>query len=153
MSYFCKICDYKSKYKSEWSLHNYSIEHIKKCNNINTNKFICEVCDFVTSNKKDYTRHLKTIKHFSNDNQCFSMEKKPQNSLPFACSCGKAYKDNSGLWRHKKKCSQKPAEKEKDKDEVDITDKNLMLTLITQNNELQKQMLDIIKSGTVQINN
>jgi hypothetical protein len=31
---------------------------------------------------------------------------------------------------------------------VDISDKNLILTLIQQNNELQKQMLEVIKNGT-----
>jgi hypothetical protein len=38
-----------------------------------------------------------------NNNQCFSMEKTPKNS--FECVCGKTYKDNSGLWRHKKSCN------------------------------------------------
>ena len=61
---------------------------------------------------------------------------------------------------HCKQCSQnfnktstKPREipKEPKPDEnvdVDISDKNLILTLIQQNNELQKQMLEVIKNGT-----
>jgi hypothetical protein len=47
---------------------------------------------------------LETIKHKKKEAQGFSI----QNALkyPYACSlCDKKYKDNSGLWRHKKKCT------------------------------------------------
>jgi hypothetical protein len=104
----------------------------------------CEKCDFITCNKKDYTRHLQTKKHLSNDYQC----KKPQKT-PYDCSCGKSYKDYSGLWRHKKKCLN---EKEESEEDINLNDKDLMLTLIQQNNELQKQMFEVIKNGT-NINN
>ena len=110
--------------------------------------FACEKCDFITCNKKDYTRHLQTKKHLSNDFQW----KIPQKTH-YDCSCGKSYKDYSGLWRHKKKCFN---EKEENiiEDEtiedvnIELSDKNLILTLIQQNNELQKQMLEVIKNGT-----
>ena len=75
-------------------------------NEKNSKKLIfydCIICDFNTSNKNDYNRHRQTKKHIINNNQCFSMEKTQKNS--FACSCGKTYKDNSGLWRHKKICN------------------------------------------------
>jgi len=108
--------------------------------------FFCEKCDFITCNKKDYIRHLQTKKHISNENQC----KKPQKT-PYDCSCGKSYKDYSGLWRHKKQCLTKEEINETDED-VNLPDKNLILTLIQQNNELQKQMLEVIKNGT-NINN
>ena len=103
--------------------------------------FYCEKCDFDTCNKKDYTRHLKTKTHLSNDFQC-TLPKKTH----YDCSCGKSYKDHSGLWRHKKKCLNK---KEEIEEEIsDANDKDLILTLIQQNNELQKQMLEVIKNGT-----
>ena len=65
-------------------------------------KYYCEKCDFLSFNKKDYIRHLETQKHNMVTNQCFSMGKKPKNPKAFRCACGKMYKDNSGLWRHKK---------------------------------------------------
>jgi len=72
--------------------------------------YLCELCDFNSSNKKDYLRHLNTQKHsvnenkgFSTNNQCCSPEISQKN--PYTCCCGKKYKDNSGLWRHKKKCN------------------------------------------------
>jgi hypothetical protein len=66
--------------------------------------YSCDICYFNTCNKKDFKRHIDTIKHKKKESQGFSM----QNALkyPYACSlCDKKYKDNSGLWRHKKKCT------------------------------------------------
>ncbi len=65
-------------------------------------KFYCEICDYHTSRKCNYDEHLLTSKHksamFGNENPAIS-------SAKFMCpNCCKLYKDNSGLWRHKKKC-------------------------------------------------
>lgn len=51
--------------------------------------FYCKKCRFSTKNKKDYERHLDTLKHKKNG---------------FSCDiCGKTYKFQSGLSRHKQK--------------------------------------------------
>jgi hypothetical protein len=78
-------------------------------NNLNKktpNFFTCNICDFNSANKKDFSRHLQTQKHLSNVKQSIIMpnSQNPQKN-PYECSCGKNYKDNSGLWRHKKKCA------------------------------------------------
>jgi uncharacterized C2H2 Zn-finger protein len=66
--------------------------------------FSCKKCDYTTCNKKDYSKHINTNKHKINENQCLAIQKSPK--IPtYECSCGKVYKDNSGLWRHKKKCN------------------------------------------------
>ena len=59
----------------------------------------CNACDFNSSNKKDYNRHMLTAKHLRIINNT--------NFTPgeYQCVCGKKYVDNSGLWRHKKKCN------------------------------------------------
>ena len=111
-------------------------------------KYCCENCDYYTFRKSQYDRHLSTDKHLNQKKSTIINQKVPKSSEAFECICGKKYKDKSGLWRHKKKCFQKE-EKEKEEKEIDISDKNLILTLIQQNNELQKQMLDIIKNGTI----
>ena len=65
-------------------------------------KFFCEICDYHTSRKCNYEEHLMTSKHKS---AMFSNEKPAISSAKFMCpNCCKFYKDNSGLWRHKKKC-------------------------------------------------
>ena len=105
----------------------------------NCHKFYCEKCDYGTSKKSSFDDHLLTSKH--KKSTIFNENLPKTCSEPICEICEKKYKDKSGLWRHKKKCFKKK--------EIDISDKNLILTLIQQNNELQKQMLDIIKNGTI----
>jgi hypothetical protein len=69
---------------------------------------------------------------------------------PYHCECGKEYSHRQSLSVHKKKCNFKNNEEtETDTSEnIDLTDKNLILMLIQQNNQLQKQMFEVIKNGT-----
>jgi hypothetical protein len=109
------------------------------------NIFVCNLCDYSSSRKSQYDRHILTSKHknLTNVNN-FSSE----SSNNFNCKkCNKNYKSRVGLWNHKKKCIQNIC-KETQENIIDISDKNLILTLINQNNELQKQMLEIIKNNT-----
>ena len=65
-------------------------------------KFVCKNCDYRTSKKSNYNNHIRSAKHAKS---MFSNENKPQLSHNYVCLlCSKEYKDNSGLWRHKKKC-------------------------------------------------
>jgi len=120
-------------------------------------KFYCEFCDYSTSKNNDYSKHLFTAKHKKNENDSKMIVKYDVNSQKvakhFTCDCGKEYKFDSGYYRHKKICNNIVdlnicKEVEKNGDIIDVNDKNLMLTLIQQNNELQKQMLEVIKNGT-----
>ena len=64
--------------------------------------FTCNVCDFICSKESNYNAHLLTRKHNLSTK---STEKMPKNA-EFACDeCGKKYKERSGLWRHKQKCT------------------------------------------------
>ena len=118
--------------------------------------FVCESCDFLSSNKKDYIRHTETEKHKNAINQCFSIEKTPKNPKNlYTCNCGKEYKDNSGLWRHKKKCVIETDNKEDidNKEESDIknhTDNkdDLINYLIKENQEFKNLILEIVKKDT-----
>ena len=116
----------------------------------NSEEFICVFCDFTCCKSVEWSRHEMTPKH---KNRTKLNKKTPKNSEKiFACpNCEKTYKARNSLWYHKKTCVS--AEENEIIVVDDITDKNLMLTLITQNSELQKQMFDIIKSGTTNINN
>jgi len=123
----------------------------------NPNSFVCEKCDFNTCNKKDFNRHIQTKKHKINDSQCFSMEITPKTQ--YECSCGKTYKDNSGLWRHKKKCSinfNYPENENKNK--IPEISPELVLSILKQNNDFQELILEQNKtilelSKNNQINN
>ena len=100
-------------------------------------KYSCDNCDFITYNKHDYTRHLQTKKHSINTNADDLTEKTEKNA--FTCSCGKSYKDNSGLWRHKNKCTN-----------IDITPE-LVIELIKDNKEM-KQLI-MAQTHTIQQQN
>ena len=71
-------------------------------------KYCCEKCQFVSDNKYDYSRHLMTSKHklstLSTDYASFSTEMNIEDGKHL-CTCGKKYKDRTGLWHHKKKCT------------------------------------------------
>ena len=124
--------------------------------------FSCEMCDYTTCRKSQYDRHLLTDKHINMSKSTFFNQKVPKSSTAFECDCGKQYKDKSGLWRHKKKCTKKEEKiGEEKKEEHKIAEIQQSITpdlvieiikqnqeLQKQNNELQKQMLEVIKNGT-----
>ena len=112
--------------------------------------YSCEKCDFNTCNKNDYNRHIKTKKHISNGLPSFSMEKTQKNS--YTCDCGKTYKDNSGLWRHKKQCTYQDSKMETTNvahsDEINEL-KEFMKYLMQENSEMKSMMMEVIKNGTI----
>ena len=120
--------------------------------------FSCDKCDYTTCNKKDYTKHINTNKHKINENQCFSIQKSPK--IPtYECSCGKVYKDNSGLWRHKKKCNDKEDENT-ELDEQQNQSVELIKYLMKENSEFKqmiieqnKQMIEMSKNTGTYTNN
>lgn len=78
-------------------------------------KFTCEHCDFNTCKIYDYNRHLTTSKHIRKTNYSEMEIKKTPNAQKalkniFVCSCGKNFKSNSGLWKHKQICISQNAE-------------------------------------------
>jgi hypothetical protein len=111
----------------------------------NPSIYSCILCDFKSCNKKDYSRHLQTQKH---KNQSFSIEN-PKSPF-FQCICGKNYKDNSGLWRHKKICQN-----------IKINDQQQLVEYLMKENsefkqlmiEQNKQMMELAKSSGHNITN
>jgi hypothetical protein len=69
----------------------------------------------------------------------------------YSCeNCEKAFNDRAGLWRHKKKCKN-----EESNDVLDIlSDKNIILEILKNSAETQKQMLEMAnKIGSTNCNN
>ena len=111
-------------------------------------KFYCKNCDYGTSKKSSYDNHPMSAKH---SKPLISNQIMPKLCSKFCCQmCNKTYKDNSGLWRHKKQCKkeEKKEEKEEEKEEIKISEE-IMLKLIKQNTELQKILLEQLKSKNV----
>jgi hypothetical protein len=117
-------------------------------------KFSCEGCHYKCTKESDFKKHLLTQKHKSKNGNISAIAEMGFVAAPFKCSrCNKDYKTNSGLWKHGKKCKNEyivtePMAKEENPLEL-IT--NLVLEVVKQNNEFQKQMFEMCKN--TQINN
>ena len=120
-------------------------------------KFYCDFCHYGTQRKSNYEEHILTAKHKrqSNGNVCQPISSKIQQPLKYSCQfCGKEYLDNSGLWRHKKKCNSEPNAKVDSNNSIEITPE-LIFFLIKQNNDFQqtiieqnKTIVELSKNGT-----
>jgi len=114
----------------------------------NDKKYSCELCDFITCKKTDYSRHLETIKHKTNQLATNSnkiatnyTEKTPKCDI-----CNKIYNDRTGLWRHKKKCKQLNILCNSEY-KNDLSDKELIISLIKETNEYKNIIMKFIEGG------
>jgi hypothetical protein len=117
----------------------------------NAEKYTCEFCDFITSNKFDYSRHIMTNKHtlrvlsIDHDVNLGTNEKKTHYHI--CNTCNTSYKDPSGLWRHKKKCTsptppQTPNQSEQQhKSSSEDIQTNIILELVKQNQEFKDLLI------------
>jgi hypothetical protein len=126
--------------------------------------FECEKCNYYTNNRYDFKKHCQTIKHNQEDFiDDFSLDMEKSQSKKYLCSnCNKSYKDNSGLWKHKKTC--KKIYDENNNNEL-VTNTNiqnlsnqitpeLILSVLEQNKELttlvveqNKTIMELAKNG------
>jgi len=67
----------------------------------------------------------------------------------YVCICGKEYKDNSGLWRHKKVCTYEEPKQDVTTiiTKTDIVDQELIHYLMRENKEIKEMILEIVKNG------
>jgi hypothetical protein len=109
----------------------------------NAELFNCINCDFVCSKKSDWNRHILTRKHKNTDiiltNTDIWGAKNAKAQVLFFCDCGKDYKHRQSLFNHKKKCSNKNSQN------LNFNEKELIITLLNQNNQLQHQIMELCK--------
>ena len=123
-------------------------------------KFICDCCDFHTVNKKDFNKHLLTAKHLWIQDGYIKPQKKTQknpNASSFQCICGKNYKFSQGLSKHKINClfinnsvtNECTVIATTNNNNVvnnsNISNNEILIELLKQNNELQKQIIEMSK--------
>jgi hypothetical protein len=122
----------------------------------------CKNCHYITDRKSQYDRHQLTAKHKS---ATFGNKKVPFNNIFYDCECGKKYKDRTGLWRHKKKCCllsnhycDSNSNLNYDDDEITIDEEfkitpKMFYDLLKQNNELQKNLIELASKPSIGNNN
>ena len=120
-------------------------------------KYCCDCCDYNTSYLRDYNKHIETNKHKNNANNANTTQNSPTKK--YACDfCNKIFNDRSGLWRHKNKCknivSSIPTQKMEDGENIKNIDKELIMTLIKDNQDIknilieqQNIMMKVIENG------
>ena len=122
------------------------------------NEYYCNFCDVQCYKKYSWERHLNTAKHTEATNgNVLATEKgqKGQEGATYCCeNCGKEYNNRTGLWRHKKKCNVTNEDNDSDVDEkISFDTKQLILTVIKQNHDLQNQIIELCKEKNVSLTN
>jgi hypothetical protein len=121
-------------------------------------KFYCDYCDYFCSKQSEWDRHILRLKHTNVDKMLTNVDKmltKNRQKSPdegpssFLCECGKKYKHRQSLSIHKKKCyANKPLN-----ETTNINDKEIIMSLLDQNNQLQNKIIDLCKNMQPTIHN
>jgi hypothetical protein len=119
----------------------------------------CTHCDFICCKKSEWNRHILTRKHKNRTN----VEHLEQNLAPFApnqkyiCNnCNKSYNARNSLWYHEQKCTPLALNAEKNAEDDTLTqfnEKELIMTLLQQNSQLQNQIIELCKEKSISNNN
>ena len=119
--------------------------------------FECVKCNYITHNRYDYKKHCQTKKHKQENIVC-DLSIDIENSKKYICSiCNKSYKDNSGLWKHKKTCKEISEELVSNTNVQNLSSQitpELILSVLEQNKELtnlvveqHKTIVELAKNG------
>jgi len=102
----------------------------------------CKTCDYITCKTSSYKKHLLTAKHKKLINVNTLEPEIPEISpSEFVCEkCKKTYLSRVGLWKHNKKCIEKPVE-----NTVSIPNAitpELLMNIFKQNQEIQNLLVE-----------
>lgn len=115
----------------------------------NAAKFICEKCSFKCSKKSNFATHLTTRRH-----QMLTCYLQKKSDSDFKCDCGRNYKHRQSLHKHQKECKNlKVCNLPNETPEPSSTQieklTNLIFDVVKQNQELQKQVLELSKEKSI----
>ena len=126
-------------------------------------KNVCNICDFSCGKKSDWLRHLATAKHIKACTVALSDNDLHPTTSKYICpNCSKIYISRNGLWVHKKKCNVSENIVIQTDDEtitLDVNENtiktnievsylsNLILEVVKNNSELQKQTCELQKQN------
>jgi len=121
-----------------------NVQYLAKQEAINQ-KYRCEKCDYVTFKKSSYVQHMASKKH---EQKMIQKEDPDILKERYTCHhCKKEYMSRAGLWGHTKKCTQQSM-----KPLTEVADKDMIVALLKQNSELQKQMLELASKPSTIVN-
>ena len=115
----------------------------------NARIYNCGNCHFKCSKISNYKKHILTLKHKNRTNLNFIEQNK---NTVFSCKkCNKTYNARSSLWYHEKKCTPSAlnADKNAEDDNNNVNEKDLIMTLLQQNNQLQNHIIELCKEKSI----
>ena len=115
----------------------------------NAKNFNCDNCNFKCCKISNYNKHILTQKHKNRTNLNILEQNKNEN---FICKyCNKTYNARNSLWYHEKKCTSSAfnAEKNAIVDDNQLNEKELIMTLLQQNNQLQNHIIELCKEKSI----
>jgi hypothetical protein len=145
-------------------METFSDDLVAKSSKSKLTMYYCENCDYNTDRKSSYDKHLLTAKHRKihpgdkSDTKVAKVAEKLQikeKEKDISCqNCGKPYASRNGLWKHSKVCAENKAMNAEITPELilDIIQQNqefkqLLIKQNKENQELQKQILEVCKNG------
>jgi hypothetical protein len=116
-----------------------------------SNVFECKLCNYVASRKYNLEIHNNSIKHKNivlETNEHEKLVKVSNTRKNYECeSCEKKYTNNSGLWKHKKKCIDKIGLANVKHDLAnEEKQQRLVEYLLKENSEFKYMMLEMAKN-------
>ena len=115
------------------------------------NQFTCEKCHYKCCNKFDFNKHLLTRKHLEDK---MDNEKSQNVANEYKCkNCGNIYKYQSGLCKHAKTCKMPTQTQSQPQSSELATLTNLIMELVKNSTDVQKQLIELCKTGTHNTNN
>ena len=120
--------------------------------------FSCDICNFNSCNKGNLNVHFLTRKH---KNASFDLQKqfKTSETEIFKCECDRIYKHRQSLHKHKKYCCKMQITNSTDIVACDASANqieqltNIVMDVVKQNQELQKQLLEMSKEKNIIMTN
>ena len=111
----------------------------------------CKHCDFKCFKNVDWDRHISTAKHQNRTKLNNLEQKNAEKCQTFSCkNCNKIYNARNSLWYHEKKCQTVNTNNEtntiEDLNNIDITDSNIIIQLIKQNDEFKHLLIEQSKA-------
>jgi hypothetical protein len=146
--FICEKCDFVSCKLSNFNKHLQTKKHMDN-QKITKNVHFC-LCGKTYKYLSGLSKHKKRCTYKKNDTDVdnwikmdkkwIKMDKSEKCPFSYICECGKSYKYQSGLSKHKKIC---PAIQNKQKDT--ICDKEFVLKLLEKNDELVDKIVEMSK--------
>ena len=127
MNFHCENCDFHTSNRKDYTKHELTAKHKNrilrgKIATKNPMNYHCEFCDYYTGNKSDYNKHVLTAKH------------------------------KNRMLKTKNPTADNAVQPSTPSYDIVAPNQNLILDLLKQNNELQKQIIELSKEPKIVYN-